>query len=132
MKAFADMAESYLGILERAERCLFLIRRADREVGAFGTRDGTGNEDDTIVFSDSDNLEILGGGLGGAHVAGHRLVFPNATGSGSRTNGSRPAVHHVAVCLWLTVEAVALDRTLEAATNRVADDIHVLTGFEKC
>jgi len=112
-------------------RCLFFLRSADGEVGTFVTWDGTRDEDDSILFADGDDLKVLDSGFGGAHVAGHLLVFPDTTWGRAGGDGAGTAVHHVTVSHWLAVEFVAFDHTLEAAADGFADDINILTSSEE-
>jgi hypothetical protein len=115
--------------LERDYGLLFLSS-TDREVGAFGTWDGTGDKDDTVFLAHGDDFEILDGRFGGSHVTWHFLVFPNATRSGAATNRTGSTVHHVTVGHWLATEAVALDGALETATDGIADHIDILAGLK--
>jgi len=110
---------------------LFFLCGADREVRTLVTWNGTGDEDDPILFTNGDDLEVLDGGLGGAHVAGHLLVFPDATWGRAGGDGTGAAVHHVTVGHGLSAELVALDHALETAADRIADHVDVLASGEK-
>ena len=133
MKVLADMT----GNLERFQGATgsggLFLSGTDGDVVAVGAGNGTGDEDDAIFRTDGNDLEILHGGTGGSHVAGHLLVFPNATWSRAATDGSRPAVHHGAVGHFQTTEAVALHSTLETAALGLAEHVNPLAdgeGFE--
>jgi len=107
-----------------------LLGWADGDVVAVGTGNRTRDEDDAIFRTDGNDLEILHGGTSGSHVAGHLLVFPNATWSRAATDGSRPAMHHGAVGHLETTESVALHSTLETAALGFADHVDPLAFGE--
>lgn len=101
------------------------------DVASRWSGDGAGDEDDSVLGTDLNDFEILGGAAADTVMTWHLLVFPNAGRCRSSTNGTSSAVHHVTVTVRLTIVVVALHVSLKALTFGGSDDVDPLPCFKE-
>ena len=71
----------------------FLDRGANDNVGTFGSRNRSGDNDHALFTAYLKDAEVLDSDLLITHVTGHAHVFPNTTWSGAVTDGSVSTMH---------------------------------------
>ncbi len=108
---------------------ILLLRGADHDVSPLGARDGTAHEDDVVVGTALDDLEVL---HGDAVIACCRASSAPSDAARSRAAADRPrpSVHHVAVGLRLAAEIVTSHRALEALALARTDHVDPLAFGE--
>src|SRR5690606_22812268 len=99
--------------------------------GALGTRNRAADQDQAAIGVGRDDLDVLRGHAGGAHVTGHLLALEHLTGVLALTGRTVRAVRNrVTVGRAAAAEIVALHDTLETLTDRGARHVDLLAGDE--
>ena len=119
------------GRLRRAVRERHLDGVANQDPCALGARNRAADQDQAAIRIGRNDLDVLRGHAGRAHVAGHLLALEHLARILALAGRTVRAVRYgVAVGRAAAAEVVALDDALEALTGRGAGHVDLLAGNE--